>query len=240
MGNQMQSDPSLVVLVPGGGGGLGQTVVQHFVTIGAQVHVPFLPNEDLAPLQTACAPLAGSLHTHAVDDLASPQAVQTLFDEIPSPDVLLHLAGGFAMGPVEDTDAEIWNRMIQMNATSLFHVAKAAFAEMKKKGWGRIVTVSALPALNRGAANMSAYAASKAAVLNLTETLAREGAPFQITANAILPSIMDTPGNRAAMPDADRSTWIQPQEVAEILAFLASPSSGAITGAALPLTRTPG
>ncbi len=241
MTSHVHSDPAPIVLVPGGGGGLGQSVVRYFMERGAEVHVPLLPGEDSAPLEDGDGDSArpGKLHVHRVGDLADPESVHALFAAIPSPQVLLHLAGGFAMAPVDETEPAVWDRMLRMNATSLFLVARSAFAGMKALGWGRIISVSALPALHHGAANMSAYAASKAAVLNLTQTLAREGGPHRITANAILPSIMDTPGNRSAMPDADRTTWIRPAEVAEVLGFLASPAGGVITGAAIPLTRTP-
>jgi NAD(P)-dependent dehydrogenase (short-subunit alcohol dehydrogenase family) len=198
-----------------------------------------MSGEDVRTLEAICAPLSGNLHLHACGDLADPETVRKLFAQIPPPNVLLHLAGGFAMAPIAETTSEMWGKMMDMNATSAFLVAQAAFSAMQQRGSGRIVLVSALPAIQGGAAGMSAYAASKAAVLSLAHTLAREGAPHGITVNAILPSIIDTPGNRAAMPDADRSTWIRPEEVAAILDFLASPVGGPITGAAIPLTRTP-
>jgi NAD(P)-dependent dehydrogenase (short-subunit alcohol dehydrogenase family) len=239
VGSHGHSDQAPVVLIPGGGGGLGQAVVQYFVASGAQVHVPALASEDVESLEGRCATGPGTLHIHRVGDLAEPPSVDALFRAVPAPHVLLHLAGGFSMAPVDETDPADWDRMMRMNATSFFLVARKAFAGMKMLGWGRILAVSALPALHHGAASMSAYAASKAAVLNLTQTLAREGAPHAITANAILPSIMDTPGNRAAMPDADRASWILPEEVAAVLSFLASPAGAVVTGAAVPLTRTP-
>jgi NAD(P)-dependent dehydrogenase (short-subunit alcohol dehydrogenase family) len=227
------------ILITGGNGGLGHTVVRHFVAAGAAVHVPVFSGEDTSALEGACAPLSGELGIHPVGDLADPDAVAKLFSQIPTPDVLLHLAGGFAMGPITETSPEVWRSMIDMNATSAFLVSRAAFSAMQAQGGGRIILVSALPALQGGASGMSAYGAAKAAVLNLAQTLAREGAPFNITANAILPSIMDTPGNRAAMPGADRSRWIRPDEVAQILAFLVSEPGSAISGAAIPLNRSP-
>jgi NAD(P)-dependent dehydrogenase (short-subunit alcohol dehydrogenase family) len=239
----MANDPGLsvrpVVLVTGGNGGLGRAVVRHFVEGGATVHVPVFPGEDTSELEAVCAPLRGELTLHPVGDLADPDAVATLFKRLTPPHVLLHLAGGFAMAPIQETSIDQWRSMFEMNVTSAFLVARSAFTAMQHQGGGRIAFVSALPAIQGGASGMSAYGAAKAAVLNLAQTLAREGAPHNITANAILPSIMDTPANRSAMPDADRTHWIQPDEVAELLAFLVSKAGGAITGAAIPLTRTP-
>jgi len=108
---------------------------------------------------------------------------------------------------------------------------------MQPPGGGRILTVTAVPAVERGAANMSAYAAAKAAVLSLTQSPARELAPAGITVNAIAPSIIDTPANRAAMPGADTSTWLAPEAIARVLTWLASEDAGIVTGSVLMLSR---
>jgi NAD(P)-dependent dehydrogenase (short-subunit alcohol dehydrogenase family) len=174
-------------------------------------------------------------------DLAEPEAAARVVAAIREtdgthPDVLLNLAGGFAMSPLEETGPDTWRRMWEINASSAFFTSRAVFPGMKESGWGRIVNVSAFPAIDRGKSGLSAYGAAKAAVLNLTQTLAKEGLGHGITVNAVLPSIIDTPANRAAMADADRSTWLPPAEVAGILAFLASAEARVVNGAAITLT----
>lgn len=141
------------------------------------------------------------------------------------------------MGLVEETDPDTWDRMVSLNATSVFQVAREAFPILKENGGGRIVTVAAEPALDRGAEKMGAYAATKAAVVSLTGTLAREGGPHGITANAVAPRIIDTPANRRSMPDADTSTWLQPAEIANVIAFLTGPDGGIVNGSILTLNR---
>jgi NAD(P)-dependent dehydrogenase (short-subunit alcohol dehydrogenase family) len=153
-----------------------------------------------------------------------------------SVEILFNLAGGFEMAPVEETEPGTWERLWQMNVTTAFLCSRTAFPGMKKQGWGRAVNVSALPAVERGQAGLSAYGAAKAAVLNLTGSLSREGVEEGITVNAVLPSIIDTPENREAMPDADTSTWLPPQEIAGVLVFLAADEARVVNGAALTLT----
>jgi NAD(P)-dependent dehydrogenase (short-subunit alcohol dehydrogenase family) len=126
--------------------------------------------------------------------------------------------------------------MMAMNATSAFLCCKYAAPFLKASGSGRIVNVAAQPALGRGASNMSAYSASKTAVLNLTYSLSQELVRDGITVNAIVPSTIDTPANRASMPDADRSTWLAPEAIAGVIAFLASDAAGIVTGTAVNLS----
>jgi NAD(P)-dependent dehydrogenase (short-subunit alcohol dehydrogenase family) len=224
-------------LVTGGSGALGRAVVAMFRAAGARVHVPVLDADEIPGLEAHLGGDLGGIHLHRDVDLTRPDGVDRLFAGLPPVEVLANLAGGFAMGPVEETEPSTWDRMFHMNATTAFLVSRAAFPAMRDAGFGRILTVSAFPAVDRGAAGMTAYGAAKAAVLNLTQALAREGAKHGITANAVLPSIIDTEANRASMPEADRSRWLQPDEIARVLLFLASEEAGIVTGAALPLTR---
>ncbi len=226
-------------LVTGGTGGLGRAVVRTFLAEGAQVHVPVFDEAEIPALEAHLGDAIHAVHLHRDANLTDPDSVADLFRALPPVHLAANLAGGFAMAKVEDTEPGTWARMLAMNATSAFLVSRAAFPAMREARWGRILTVSARPALDRGASGMSAYGAAKAAVLNLTQTLAREGAPHGITANAILPTIIDTPGNREAMPDADRSNWLDPSDIARVLVFLASPAGGIVNGAALPLEAVP-
>jgi len=199
--------------------------------------VTWVEEREVSLLKTFLGADAPNLHLHRVDVTDEAQVSQ-LFSEIGdsgSPEVLANIVGGFAWSSLHETDVDTWRRMIDMNATSCFLCSRAAAAAMKGTG-GRIVNVASVPALARGAANMSAYSAAKAAVLNLTLSLAEELAPAGITVNAIVPSMIDTPANRQAMPDADRSTWLPPEEIAGVVAFLASEAARIVTGTAVNLS----
>jgi NAD(P)-dependent dehydrogenase (short-subunit alcohol dehydrogenase family) len=237
--NPMDRLDDRIALVTGGGGALGRHVVREFLSAGAQVHVPVFMEAEGEELQ-AFLENHGRLSLHGDGDLTKASEVARIVSEIESragrgPDILLNLAGGFSMAPIEETDDEQWEHMLAMNATTAFLCARAVLPGMKERSWGRIVNMSALPAMEGGAEGLSAYGAAKAAVLNLTGTIFREGIGHGITANAILPSIIDTPANREAMPDADHSTWVRPQEIAALCRFLSSDAARALTGASLTM-----
>jgi NAD(P)-dependent dehydrogenase (short-subunit alcohol dehydrogenase family) len=151
-------------------------------------------------------------------------------------DVLCNLAGGFRMGEAVHATADAnWDFLFDLNARTLLHAVRAVVPGMIERGGGKIVNVGALSA-QKGQALMGAYGASKAAVIRLTEAMAAELREHDINVNCVLPSIIDTPENRAAMPDADPARWVAPQDLAHVLAFLASDAARAIHGAALPVT----
>ena len=152
-------------------------------------------------------------------------------------DILCNIVGGFVFASLADTELTDWRRMQEMNATSTFLGSRAVVPLMRASGGGRIVNVTAMPALTRGAAHMSAYAASKAAVLNFSQSLASELAADRITVNAIAPSIIDTPANREAMPDADTENWLLPEEIAAVVEFLADDAARIVTGSVLALSK---
>jgi NAD(P)-dependent dehydrogenase (short-subunit alcohol dehydrogenase family) len=230
-----------IVLVTGGSGQLGRYVVRSFLRDGARLHVPTRDAAEGKAFLKFLGKEGKAVHLHQVTDLSNPDTVNTLITRIEEiegrgPEVVLNLAGGFAMAEIEDTDLATWSKMWGINATTAFLTSRAAFPGMRAAGWGRIINVSALPALDRGKVGLSAYGASKAALLNLTYTLAKEGVGLGITVNAILPSIIDTPANRKSMPNADTATWLPPKEIAEVLLFLASDRARTVNGAAIPLT----
>ena len=229
---------SNVVLVTGGSGFLGQAVVKRFLAAGETVVVPWIVEEEVERLRKHVGDTDAliTLQASVTDPDGAAAAVHAAREAGRLRTVAL-LVGGFAQGPVDGTDQGTWDRMVALNATSVFRVAREAFPVLRSNGGGRIVTVAAEPALERGASGMAAYAATKAAVVSLTQSLAREGAEHRITANAVAPRIIDTPANRAAMPDADTSTWLAPAEIAEVMAFLASPLAEAVTGNVLALSR---
>jgi NAD(P)-dependent dehydrogenase (short-subunit alcohol dehydrogenase family) len=147
----------------------------------------------------------------------------------------LNLVGGYAGGiPVADLELADLEAMLTLNLRTAFLGSRTAFRAMQPRQRGSIVNVSSLGAL-RGTAGHAGYAAAKAAVIRLTEALAAEGAPYGIRANVVLPGVIDTPANRAAMPEADRSTWVAPEDVADVLVFLLSDAARSITGASIPI-----
>ena len=224
------------VLVTGGTGALGRSVVERFLASGDRVHVSWLVEEELAALESFLGEDFSRVRLHEAD-LTREEDVRELFGAIGAAgglSVSAHIVGGFAYASLEDTDTATWHRMLEMNATTCFLCCRAAAGLMAGAG-GSIINVSAVPALLGGAAYMGAYSAAKAAVLNLTESLARELAPARISVNAIAPSSIDTPANREAMPDADTSSWLSPAEIAAVIGFLASPEGRIVTGSALAL-----
>ena len=168
-------------------------------------------------------------------DLLDAAAVQAVFDDIGDFDVLANIAGGFDMGPTVDATAdEFWQRMFDINVTTLRRVLKAAVPILVSRGRGSIINVGALGAL-QGSADMSAYQASKATVMRLTESLSEEVKGAGVNVNAVLPSVIDTSGNRAAMPDADFAAWVTPTDLGEVICFLGSDAARAVHGALVPV-----
>ena len=149
-------------------------------------------------------------------------------------DALINIAGGFAFETVAEGDPKTWQRMYALNVLTALNASRSAIPHLAASGAGRIVNVGAMGALQAGS-GMGAYAASKAGVHRLTEALAAEW-KGRITVNAVLPSTIDTPANRASMPRADFGKWVTPQELADVILFLASDAASAVTGALLPVS----
>jgi len=227
-------------MVTGGTGALGRAVVRRLQAAGAQVHVTWRQEVEATDLQAFLGGGGSRVVLHQAD-ITSAADVASLFDGLKAApgrlDLLACVAGGFTASPLEATDPKAWDAMIAVNATSAFLCCRAAVPLLRAGGHGRIINVAARPALELGAPNMSAYAASKAAVLSLTYSLAKELARDRITVNAIVPSIIDTAANRAAMPRAETSGWLKPEEIAEVVAFLAGDAAAVVTGTAVNLSR---
>ncbi len=153
-------------------------------------------------------------------------------------DIVVHTVGGFAGGPsVADTDDATFQRMLDLNLNSTFHLLRAVLPSMRKTGGGRIVAIGSRAALEPGA-GVGAYGASKAAMVSLMRTVALENKDRGITANVILPGTMDTPANRQAMPTADLSKWVQPANIASLILWLVGDAGRDVNGAAIPVYGT--
>ena len=218
------------VMLTGAAGNLGRAVAAAFADAGANLVLLDLQGKLQESDRQLFVP-TDLLNVESVQ-AAVDQAVQR-FKRI---DVLCNLAGGFRMGaPVHETSDKAWNFLFDVNARTVLHMARAVVPHMLKAGGGKIVNVGAYAA-QKGAAQMGAYVAAKSAVIRLTETMAAELREKNINVNCVLPTIIDTPENRAAMPDADPKRWVAPQDLARVILFLASDAARAIHGAALPVT----
>ena len=218
-----------VIAITGGHGVLGRAVVEAALADGLKVAVIDHASGQSAP--------AGVLELGGVDltDAASAEAaIAAVVAHFGRLDALLNIAGGFVWQTTDDADPA-WARMFALNLTTALNTGRAALPHLKASPEGRIVNVGANAAV-KSAAGMGAYAASKAGVHRLTESLAEELKETSVTVNAVLPSILDTAQNRKDMPDADPAKWVAPADLARVMLFLASPDSRAITGALIPVT----
>ena len=224
------------VLLTGAAGNLGRALAQMFAHDGANlVLLDRSPLSDtaLAALEPAlCLPIALDLCDAGQVHEAIEQAIAR-FGRI---DVLCNLTGGFAMGQtVYETSDSAWDVMQDINVLTLRNTARAVVPQMLLQGGGKIVNVGAYSA-QRGLAGMGAYIAAKSEVLRITEAMSAELRMKNINVNCVLPTILDTPQNRADMPDADPTRWVHPQDLARVIAFLASDAARAIHGAGVPVT----
>jgi NAD(P)-dependent dehydrogenase (short-subunit alcohol dehydrogenase family) len=225
------------VIITGAAGNLGRATALAFARQGARLA---LVDIDSQSLRSARQDLPEDSESAVFQtDLLEPAAVSALIAEVKGRfgrlDVLANIAGGFAMGPpIHETTDEQWQFMMDLNVRSLFNCCRAAIPDMLETGGGRIVNVSARAA-TRGIGHMGPYCAAKAAVITLTESLADELKHRGVNVNCILPGTIDTPQNRAAMPDSDHSTWVPLDAIADVILFLSSDAARGITGAAVPV-----
>lgn len=218
------------VAVTGGFGALGRAVAEVLAGQGARV----------ALLDKASAPVSLPVCELALGgvELSDAAAANAAFAQVATGlgglDGLVNVAGGFRWELINGGSVDTWDAMHQMNLRTALLASQAALPHLLRQGRGRIVNVGAL-ASQQAAQGMGAYAASKAGVARLTEALAEELKDQGITVNAVLPSILDTPANRADMPQADFSRWVQPAQLAEVIAFLLRDAAAAVTGALIPV-----
>ena len=227
-----------IVLVAGGTGGLGQAASAAFLNDGADLIVTFRNEQEFADLKRAAGQTSSRLRGYKID-VTDEAAVQELMDQIASErgrlDVLVNAVGGYIGGiKVWDLNTRLLDQMLNLNLRSGYVLARAAVKLMLKAGSGAIVNVASKAAIDH-AAEASAYAASKAAAVALMDSLAAELKGSGVRVNSILPSIIDTPANRKAMPQADYSKWPKPEEIARVILFLCGDDSKVIHGAAIPV-----
>lgn len=221
------------VVVTGGAGALGAAVVARLLDAGAVCHVPALDDGEAQRFSHAGD---DRVRLSVAGDLAEWEAVERYFAGVDGLWASIHLAGGFDMGGIAEAPPDLFERQVKMNAATCYLCCRAAISAIRATGdGGRIVNVSARPGLEpRTGAGMAAYAAAKAAVAALTQALAEEVAGESIWVNAVAPSILDTPANREAMPEADHEAWPGTAEVARTIGFLASPDNAVTRGAVVP------
>ena len=227
-----------VVLVAGGTGGLGRSVSLAFLQHGASVAVTWRHQEEFAALTGAAKAHATRLAGFNVD-VTDPGATLDLVNQILSRwnrlDVLVNTVGGYAGGiPLWQIEPEVFERMLSLNLRASYALAKAAAPAMIAAKSGAIVNVAAKAAWDH-AAGASAYAASKAAAVALMDSLAADLIGTGVRVNSVLPSIIDTPANRSAMPSSDFAKWPKPDDIAKVVLFLASDDARVIHGASIPV-----
>ncbi len=223
-------------IVSGGVGALGSAIVRAALTDGHRVVVPWIFERQrtrLADEQTRAVDDGQLVLTEA--DVAGEDGAARVAASAGTPHVLVNAAGGFAGGdPVAATDLATWDRLYRTNLRTAVALARAVVPAMQAEGRGLVVNVSA-SAIDAPPAGLAAYVASKAGVAVLTQALQAELADRGVRVNALLPTTIDTPANREAMPDADRSRWTQPDAIADVVRWLASPAGHAVRGALIPV-----
>jgi NAD(P)-dependent dehydrogenase (short-subunit alcohol dehydrogenase family) len=223
------------LIVTGGTGGLGQGVCRELLAAGHPLVVTWVVERERDRMAEL---FAGSAMELRRVDVLDAEAMTALAGEVEGGAGLaglIHLVGGYHDGdPVATLDLEAWDRQMELNLRSLAVAMRAVMPALLRAGEGRVVAVSSRAAV-RPFAGASAYAASKAGVIAAVAAAAKEVEDDGITVNCVLPSVIDTPGNRAAMPDGDPSRWVRPEEIGAVIRFLCSPGAAAVNGAAIPV-----
>ena len=234
----METNQNRNVLITGGTGILGSAVTKAYLAQGDNVAVSYLFEDEVKRFKEYNPEASGDV-TFLFANVTEATDVQKTFQEFLSQfgrlDVLVNIVGGFIGGiPTAELEEERWDFMMNLNLKSVFLCCKAAIPLMTAQGSGKIINVSARAGL-KGEAGLSAYCVSKGGVRTLTESLAAEVMDSGVNVNAIMPSIMDTPANREAMPDEEHDRWVDPVDVAKVICFLTSDDATIINGAAIPV-----
>ena len=224
------------VIVSGGTGALGRAVVEAFLETGARVIVPWIDKGERDEVEALWQDALAEGCVRLVEaDVTEESGAREVMAGVESIDVLVNAVGGFAGGsPVSETDLELWDHMFRINLRSAVCMSRAVVKGMRGRGRGAIVNVASRAAYERPA-GLAAYSASKDAVIVLTETLQKELAGLEVRVNAVVPTTIDTPANREAMPDADFSQWTPPQQIARVIVWLTSADAENVRGGCIPV-----
>jgi NAD(P)-dependent dehydrogenase (short-subunit alcohol dehydrogenase family) len=224
------------VLITGAAGNLGRAASAAFAEAGARRVLLDNNAEGLRGAYGADRDDQIGITADLADEASLQRAVDAALARFGRIDVLCNIAGGFRMGEkVHETSDENWNFLFDINTRTLLHAVRAVVPHMVAAGGGKIVNVGAFAA-QKGVAQMGAYTASKSTVIRMTEAMAAELREKNINVNCVLPTIIDTPENRAAMPKANPEKWVAPADLANVIVFLASDGARAVHGAAVPVT----
>jgi NAD(P)-dependent dehydrogenase (short-subunit alcohol dehydrogenase family) len=233
----MSANTARTVLVTGATGALGTAVTKRLLVDGHRVAATWMVKEQAEALRDSIGETERLVlvESDVTDPASVANSVEDVEAELGPVEVLIHLVGAWKGGaPVHNFSLETWDQMLDINLRSAMLCSRAVLPSMRKGGWGRLVLVSSRTA-REGRSGQAAYAVAKAGVAVLAETIAEENRGLDLTANVVAPSTLDTPANRAGMPDADFGTWVPLDDVAASISFLASDAAGQLRGAWLPV-----
>ena len=222
------------ILLTGGTGGLGLGVTPTLLAQGAKLTIPYQGEKGVKRLKERLSGAEFERIRFIQTDLTQEKAVEQLVNDLGRVDILVHLVGGFSMGPTHEFSFRDWQNSFSLNLETTFLVCKHCLRLMRQQGYGRIITIGSRAAIEP-AAQLAAYSAAKAGVVALTKAIAAETKDLDITANVILPSVIDTPSNREAMGTQQVDQWVKPESIAQVICFLASDGAKDLTGAVLPM-----
>ena len=224
------------VIITGAAGSLGKALARAFDDLGTNLVLVDLERDRLEQAFGAENDGRVLVAANLLEAASAASLSRTALARFGHIDVLCNIAGGFRMGdPVHETSDETWNFLFDINARTLLNTVRAVVPHMISAGYGKIVNVGAFAA-QKGVAQMGAYTAAKGTVIRMTEAMAAELRDRNINVNCVLPTIIDTPENRASMPKADPAKWVAPADLANVIVFLASDAARAVHGAAVPVT----
>jgi NAD(P)-dependent dehydrogenase (short-subunit alcohol dehydrogenase family) len=222
------------LLISGGAGGLGTSVTQMALRQGAHVTVPYRKAQEAERLQASLSAAEQARLSLCQSNLTDEASVSQLVSQLPRLDALMHLVGGFSMGPTPELSYADWQGAFELNLNTAFLLCKHSLKRMQAQNYGRIVTIGSRGAVEP-VGQLAAYCAAKAGVVALTRAIADEMKGTQITANVVLPSIIDTAANRQAMGSENADQWVKPESLAGVICFLASPAAADLRGAVVPV-----
>jgi NAD(P)-dependent dehydrogenase (short-subunit alcohol dehydrogenase family) len=222
------------VLLTGGTGGLGMGVTRVLLAGEAKVTIPYVNLVEVERLKQSLSASEFEQLRLVTTDLTDEREIAQLVDDMGRVDVLIHLVGGFAMGKTHEFSFADWKQQLDLNLNTAFLTCKHCLRKMLEHNYGRIVTVGSRGAV-QPAGQLAAYCASKAGVVALTQAIADETKGTNITANVVLPSVIDTPMNRRAMGEDNANLWVKPESLGQVICFLASEAAKDVRGAAIPV-----